>query len=136
MGYLSVPPTIRFWRIGDTVTLEWDTHNCEIDGVLCWMESVGRQDFSLEAFEGEVEGFRERLGVDMQVQLQALMALGLVDAEGLASLQRQHDLTLTPILEQYVPDWNWGETLRAIREIEVASGIQLGSSDSGLPPRS
>lgn len=87
MGYLSVPPTIRFWRIGDTVTLEWDTRNCEIDGVPCWVESMGRQNFSLEAFEGEMDGFHERLSVDMQVQLQALMALGLVDAEGLASLQ-------------------------------------------------
>jgi hypothetical protein len=136
MGYLSAPPTIRFWRIGDTVTLKWDTCNCEIDGVPCWVESAGRQDLSLEAFEGEMEGFRERLGVDMQVQLQALLALGLVDAEGLASLQRQHDLTLAPMLEQYVPDWNWEETLRAIREIEVASGIQLGSSDSNLSLRS
>ena len=70
------------------------------------MESAGRQDFSLEAFEGEIEGFRERLGRDMQVQLQALAALGLVDAEGLANLQRRHDLTLAPRLEQYVPDWN------------------------------
>lgn len=85
----------------------------------------GRQNFSLEAFEGEMDGFHERLSVDMQVQLQALMALGLVDAEGLASLQRQHDLTLTPMLEQYVPDWNWEETLRAIREIEGRSGLSL-----------
>ena len=100
------------------------------------MESAGRQDFSLEAFEGEIEGFRERLGREMQVQLQALAALGLVDAEGLASLQRQHDLTLAPMLERYVPDWNWEETLRAIRKIEVASGIQLESSDSSLPLRS
>lgn len=29
------------------------------------------------------------------------------------------------MLEQYVPDWNWEETLRAIREIEGRSGLSL-----------
>lgn len=65
MGYLAAPPHVRFWRIGDTVTLEWDTRGRLLDGVPCWVETVGQQHFSVELFEREVAAFRDRLGADM-----------------------------------------------------------------------
>lgn len=42
LGYLLAPPDIRFWRVNDQVTLDWETRGCVIDGVPAWVETAGQ----------------------------------------------------------------------------------------------
>lgn len=124
MGYLKAPPVFRFWRVSDAVTLTWDTREKRVDGALCWMEAQGALTLPVGTFMDEVEDFRARLDTAMQGRLREVEALGLLDAAALASLQKQHDLTLhTEPRPREQTDWN--AVLTAIRMLETESGIVL-----------
>ncbi len=130
MGYLVAPPAFRFWRVGDTVTLTWDTREKRVDGALCWVEMQGQTTLSVGEFLAEIEDFRVRLDTAMRERLREVEVLGLLDAAALASLQRQHDLTLfTDPRPPEQPDWNG--VLAAIQTLEAGSGILLGSEQPG-----
>ena len=125
MGYLKAPPVFRFWRVGDAVTLTWDTREKRVDGALCWMETQGALTLPVEAFMDEVEDFRARLDTAMHERLREVAALGLLDAPALTSLQKQHDLTLHN--ETRPPaQTDWNDVLTAIQTLGAGSGIRLG----------
>ena len=74
----------------------------------------------------EVKDFRTRLGTAMRERLREVEALGMLDAPALASLKKQHDLTL--FTESRRPERpSWGNVLVAIQTLEAGSGI-MGST--------
>ncbi|MEF2278978.1 DUF5984 family protein [Deinococcus sp. YIM 134068] len=124
MGYLQAPPVIRFWRIGDEVTVQWDTQEKRVDGVLCWVESCGRLNLSGSQFQGELEDFRHRLDLAMRERLSEVEKLGVLDAAKLASLHRQHTASIEE--EGRTGDKvDWLNVLSAIRKLEQWSVVPL-----------
>ena len=128
MGYLVAPPVFRFWRLGDTVTLTWDTRDKRVDGALCWVEMQGRLTLPVEEFLAEVEDFRARLDAAMQGRLREVEVLGLLDAAALASLKKQHNLTLFAECQRSEPT-DWAAVWAAVRALEAGSGILLGRDE-------
>lgn len=124
MGYLVASPVIRFWRIGDEMTVEWDTREKRVDGVLCWVESHGRLGLSVGQFQRELEDFRERLDIAMRERLAEVEKLRVQDAGKLASLHRQH---VTALREkgQPVEEADWPDVLAALWRLEQGSGLPL-----------
>lgn len=123
MTYLVAPPDIRFWRVDDQVTVDWETHGRVIDGVPAWVESAGQQRYSVEQFESEVTQFRERLDAEMRRHLQDVEALGLLNEHQLESLRRQHEKTLQDVGRPEVPDWKAAQ--RAVEQVQTLSGIRV-----------
>lgn len=125
MGYLVAPPVIRFWRVENTVTLTWDTREKRVEGALCWVETQGQTTLPVGEFTAEVEDFRARLNTAMRERLREVGALGLLDAPALASLEKQHELTLH--IDARPPEQtDWNAVLAAIRTLETGSGVRLG----------
>lgn len=124
MGYLMAPPVIRFWRVGNELTVEWDTHDKRVEGVLCWVEARGRLRLSVRQFQQELADFRERLDAAMRERLTGVEKLGLLDAGQLAFLHRQH---MAAIAEKGRPAERveWPEVLTAVRKLEQRSGLSL-----------
>ncbi|WP_456832338.1 DUF5984 family protein [Deinococcus sp. UYEF24] len=127
MGYLASPPVFRFWRVGDTVALTWDTRDKRVESALCWVETQGQTTLPVGAFLAELEDFRARLDTAMQGRLREVEALGLLDAAALASLQKQHHLTL--FTEARPPERaDWNVILTAIQTLAAGSGVRLAST--------
>ncbi|MVN87667.1 hypothetical protein GO986_12935 [Deinococcus sp. HMF7620] len=124
MGYLAAPPLLRFWRVGENVNVAWDTREQRVQGHLCWTETWGQQAMSVAAFAAEVEDFRGRLDTAMTARVQAVAALGQLDAAALTSLAQQRQLTLFPESGLQDPT-DWGAVLSAIRRLEEGSGTPL-----------
>lgn len=128
MGYFVAPPVVHFWRVGDTVTVSWDTREKRVGSALCWVETHGQTTLPVGEFLAEVEDFRARLDTAMQGRLREVEALGLLDAAARASLEKQHHLTLhTEVRPAEPTDWN--AVLNAIQTLEVASGMLLGREE-------
>ncbi|WP_407540756.1 DUF5984 family protein [Deinococcus radiomollis] len=128
MGYLKAPPVFRFWRVGDTVTLSWDTREKRVEGALCWVETQGQTTLPVGEFLAEVEDFRARLDTAMQGRLREVEALGLLDAAARASLEKQHHLTLHTEARPAEPT-DWNVVLSAIQTLEAGSGMLLGREE-------
>ena len=123
MGYLSAGPSIWFWRTGGIVTLEWDTRACFVSGVLCWVESNGRQTFSVSEFKREVSGFRDRLAADMRDRILEVEALNLLSQTQVEDLWRQHEKSLSQ--EGRWEGADWAEIHAAVLQLEILSGISM-----------
>lgn len=123
MGYLVAPPALRFWRLGDTVTLQWDTRGRLVEGVPCWVETAGQQVMSVSAFEQEVESFRRRLDQEMRSRVQEVEDLGVLSAEQVAGLWRQHEETLA--LRGRWEGTDWQGVKAAVVHLEDLSGISV-----------
>jgi Family of unknown function (DUF5984) len=124
MGYLVAPPVFQFWRVGDTITLTWDTRDKRVDGALCWVETQGQITLPVREFKAEIEDFRARLDTAMRERLREVEALGVLDAPALASLEKQHDLTLHTETRQ-LERAGWENVLDAVQTLEGGSGITL-----------
>lgn len=121
MGYL-VAPLIRLWRVGESIAVTWDTRGKRVKGALCWVETQGHTTLSATQFQAEVEDFRARLDTAMRERVQDVAALGVLDAGALASLEHQHQLTLSTATAEPV-NTDWAEVRAAIRQLEAWSGI-------------
>lgn len=123
MGYLSAPPEIRFWRVGDTISMDWDTRDKRVQGVLCWVESHGRMEISVEQWLSEWSQFQHRIELAMRQCLSEVEALGLLGTDKLASLWAQHDKYFNDDLMGENTDWD--AVYSAIVTLEEWSGLRL-----------
>lgn len=104
----------------------WDTRARLLDGVPCWVETAGRQVFSLAAFGGRVPDTIRR--GHARERLREVEALELRDAQQLADLQRQHDLTIQE--KGRLEGTDWSEVQAATAQFEAASGIRQMSGST------
>lgn len=123
MGYLVAPPVIHAWRVGDTVTLVWDTRDKRVEGHLCWVETQGQLQMPVPQWLSEWTDFEARLESAMRERLHEVEALGLLSAEQIASLWEQHEKYFpgAPIPEKT----DWGSVLAAVTTLESWSGLHL-----------
>ena len=88
------------------------------------METQGQITLPVGEFIVEIESFQTRLGTAVRERLREVEALGVLNAPALASLKKQHDLTL--FTESRWPERaSWENVLAAIQTLEAGSGIML-----------
>ncbi|WP_102128028.1 DUF5984 family protein [Deinococcus planocerae] len=131
MGYLVAPPGLRFWCLGDTVTLQWDTRDRLVEGRPCWVEKIGQQEMSVSSFEQEINSFRRRLDQDMGSRIQEVESLGLLSAEQVAGLWRQHEEILA--MRGRWEGTDWQEVKAAVAYLEHLSGISVKACGGSQP---
>lgn len=126
MGYLVAPPRLRFWHFRNAMAVEWDTRECLVDGVQCFVETHGRQTFELATFEREVVSFRDRLAAAMRERLSEVETLQILDTDKIADLWRQHDSALSEKWKPEVEDWT--KIQSAVARLEEISGIRMDTA--------
>lgn len=121
MGYLVAPPKIHAWRVGETLTLAWDSRNKRVDGHLCWVEAHGQM--PVNDWLREWADFEMRLETAMRERLHEVEALGILNAEQVASLWEQHGKYFLGLADQEKTDWDC--VLKAVAQLEKWSGFYL-----------
>lgn len=67
-------PGIWFLRVGDTITVRWETHHAMLDGVPVWSASDGEHDVTVSQLLGAVRSFDERLMTQMDERVNHAIA--------------------------------------------------------------
>ncbi len=121
-AYLSPSANIAIWSDQQNVHIEWDNRDRQLDGKPAWTAGVGAYQISRDAFIGEMNSFHLQLVEQMAARVDQVMA-GYLPSEvqiDLPALMREHEQR-THSLEralQYVPETDWQQAERAIRQIQ------------------
>jgi Family of unknown function (DUF5984) len=92
MGYLRYGPRLTFWRVGETVFLQWKADG-KHNGIPVWVVSEGQVSMNVTVFEAAVTKFCEELLESMEQRVRRIQQHGwqrtdcTLDLEGLVSEQ-------------------------------------------------
>lgn len=125
----SDTPVLRFWRVRDTMTLEWQTPPPIENERPTWVHVSGQQQLTLSVFRHEVEGFRERLRTEMRGRVREVAALGHLTETQRAALKWQGDR----VFGRWEPpsSTDWTRLKVAVSELESHFGLEVGQFASG-----
>nr|WP_246580248.1 DUF5984 family protein [Deinococcus aestuarii] len=122
-------PVLRFWRVRNTVTLEWQTPPPIENERPTWVHSFGQQQFSLSPFLHEVEDFRERLRTEMRGRVREVAALGRLTQTQMAVLKWQGGRAFGRL--DLPPRTDWTRVEATVSELESLFGLGVGQLPSG-----
>ncbi|WP_222432773.1 DUF5984 family protein [Caenimonas sedimenti] len=119
--YLSPSANIAIWSDVESVHLEWDNREKQIDGQPAWTALKGAYKLPRSDFAREVESFHTRLMDQMEERVHRVSA-GALSAEidvDLAALAREHEQRRQSlrVASDVRPETDWLKVERTIHEI-------------------
>lgn len=124
-AYLQAGPNIWFWSDGESLHLEWDNHECTLDGQPAWEAAVGEDITPTEEFLAEVRNFDMRLIRRMHDRVTLVQGgearPGITLDPGLSEDQRQRAQRLSTVLAHTTPrePTDWESVIRAVEAIQA-----------------
>ncbi|ANW02365.1 DUF5984 family protein [Bradyrhizobium icense] len=124
--YLSPSANIAIWSDQEHVHIEWDNRDRHFDGKPAWSAVLGSYQMPRDEFIEEMKSFHVRLMDQMAARVDQVVAGRLpsdiqIDLPGLVREHEQRGRSLDSAL-RFVPQTDWQQTERAIREILMARG--------------
>ena len=130
-GYLSPSARIWFWRLGDTITVEWDNQEKLFDGVPAWAAQQGSYSLSVDQFVAELEAFRRSFLDAMRMRVDQVRRFWSrpdvrIDVQQVMADQEHHE---SPASMERLdsPPTNWSAVTSALTIVEN-SGTKFGPS--------
>jgi hypothetical protein len=123
-AYLSPSANIAIWSDQEQVHIEWDNRDRHVDGKPAWSAVLGSYQMPRDEFIEEMKSFHIRLLDQMAARVDQVVAGCLpsdiqIDLPGLVREHEQRARSLESAL-RLVPETDWQQTERAIREILMA----------------